>query len=341
MAAHMKISAHLDRGWDLCEKGDFGGAEKSARMILRLDKGAPEGYLLLGAIANGRGDPEAALAQFERAMEIDPSYLEPILHAAETCLCALDDAERACELAQLALEHTGDDPNLFADALLIKADAELSAGQDEAARATLSELPEDGLEDPGVHLRAGRLWLDLGAPARAERALRRVLDASSDDGDAWHALGMVAEARGVQREMVKCWRKVRELDLRDRRVPWALGEAAFEKIAEQALFELPERIRALLSNVPILVSDYPSLEIVAEGNDPRMMGFFSGVPYPEKSTLGGAAAHLDCIFLYQRNIERASRTKAEMLEEIRTTLLHETGHFFGLSERELEAIGLG
>ena len=123
--------------------------------------------------------------------------------------------------------------------------------------------------------------------------------------------------------------------------PWALAEDAFEKIAEHALAELPERILTLLANVPILVSDVPSLEIVAEGNDPRMMGFFSGVPYPEKTMIGGPPPHLDCIFLYQRNIERATRTHGEMLDEIRKTLLHETGHFFGLSEEDLEDIGLG
>jgi predicted Zn-dependent protease with MMP-like domain len=93
--------------------------------------------------------------------------------------------------------------------------------------------------------------------------------------------------------------------------------------------------------VPIIASDYPSVEIVAEGNDPRMMGFFSGVPYPEKSHVAGATPHLDCVFLYQRNIERMCRNHDELAREIRITLLHETGHFFGLSEEELDEMGLG
>ena len=84
-----------------------------------------------------------------------------------------------------------------------------------------------------------------------------------------------------------------------------------------------------------------SLEIVTDGGDPRMLGFFSGVPYPEQSNIAGAPPHLDRVFLYQRNIERYSRTNDEVEEEIRKTLLHETGHFFGLSEEELEAMGLG
>ncbi len=70
-----------------------------------------------------------------------------------------------------------------------------------------------------------------------------------------------------------------------------------------------------------------------------MMGFFSGIPYPEKGV--GTPPHLDCVFLYQGNIERYGRNADEVEQEIRKTLLHETGHFFGLTEEELEAMGLG
>ena len=72
-----------------------------------------------------------------------------------------------------------------------------------------------------------------------------------------------------------------------------------------------------------------------------MMGFFSGVPYPEKSNVAGAVPHLDCVFLYKRNIERVAQSPEEVRHEIRITLLHETGHFFALDEADLEALGLG
>jgi predicted Zn-dependent protease with MMP-like domain len=47
------------------------------------------------------------------------------------------------------------------------------------------------------------------------------------------------------------------------------------------------------------------------------------------------------VFLYQKNIERMVKTRDEAAREIRITLLHETGHFFGLSEEELDEMGLG
>jgi predicted Zn-dependent protease with MMP-like domain len=46
------------------------------------------------------------------------------------------------------------------------------------------------------------------------------------------------------------------------------------------------------------------------------------------------------IVLYQRNLERAARTRAELVEEVRITLVHEVGHFLGLSEDELYQRGL-
>ena len=335
------ISAHLDRGWDLIEKGDLVGAEKSARRILKLDKKAPEAYLLLGAAASARGDLEGAAAQYERAMEIDPDYVDPMLAAAEIYAFELDDPARAIALCEQALEAAAGDRAVEVDALLTRAEAELCAGQEAAARRSFGALGAGPLGEAATELRAGQLAIDLGDFATAAERLARTTGAPEVAADGWHALGLLAEERGDLRRMAECWLRTRELDRAASRPPWVVSEARFEEIAAEALAELPERIRQLLANVPILACDVPSKEIVAEGNDPRMMGFFSGVPWPEKSTLGGGAPHLDCIFLYQHNIERQSRTAAEMAEEIRTTLFHETGHFFGLDEDELDDLGLG
>ena len=56
--------------------------------------------------------------------------------------------------------------------------------------------------------------------------------------------------------------------------------------------------------------------------------------------LSGQPPHLECVLLFKRNIERDARTVEEVDQEIRTTLLHETGHFFGLDEEDLEGLGL-
>jgi predicted Zn-dependent protease with MMP-like domain len=70
-----------------------------------------------------------------------------------------------------------------------------------------------------------------------------------------------------------------------------------------------------------------------------VLGLFTGVPLPEVSALG-QAPHLEHVLLYRRNIERDAGSPEEAAEQIRITLLHETGHFFGMDEDDLADVGL-
>jgi predicted Zn-dependent protease with MMP-like domain/Tfp pilus assembly protein PilF len=335
-----EFSAHLDRGWDQLQAGNLAGARVAAHAALKLEPDAPDCYTLLGAIAAGRGDTDEALEQFARATELDPDFVDPVLHAAEVHIWPLADYDEAIRLCDQALDLAEEEEE-YLDALLLKTEAQIAKGDDAGARATLGELPPTSFGEPQLHLRAGRALLDLGDLDDAEHHLRLALEGDASLTDALHALGLVHEERGDAKKMVQTFIQVREADLKEPPPAWGVPRERFEELAQAAFDELPERIRNLLDNVPVLPSDYPALELVAEGNDPRMMGFFSGVPWPEKSAVLGAPPHLDCVFLYQRNIERVCRTPDEVEEEIRKTLLHETGHFFGLSEEELEAMGLG
>jgi predicted Zn-dependent protease with MMP-like domain len=334
------LAAELDRGWDLVERADFDGAERCANEILSLDPDCPEGVTLLGAVRQSHGDAAGALECYRRATELDPEFADPLLYAAEVLLETEGDADEAIRLCEEALERSSDE-ELLIDALLLKADAEICDELDDAAAETLEQLPDGPLGEPSYDLRAGELWLDLGDLERAQTYLERAVDDPACAAEAWHAIGRLEEAREDSAAMTRAWVKVRELDLGAPRVPWSMTEAEFEALAEHALGELPPRARGLLANVPVLVADYPTREFVDDGNDPRVLGFFSGVPYPEKSAMDGVTPHLDAIFLYQRNLEQASRSREELEVEIRHTLLHEAGHFFGMTEEDLEAIGLG
>lgn len=115
-----------------------------------------------------------------------------------------------------------------------------------------------------------------------------------------------------------------------------MKRAQFERLVEQALAELPARYRERLENVVVIVEDFP------RGRRPRrkgtgedlLLGEFVGIPRTEKSLFETAPP--DQIFLYQRNIEAICETEEEMREEVRLTVLHELGHYFGLEEDELE-----
>jgi tetratricopeptide (TPR) repeat protein len=334
------LAEHLDRGWDLFKENDLDGARISAQAALAEDPKSAEALTLLGAIAAAEGDEDAALDLYRRATALDDEYVAPLLYAAEILLWPRGEHEEALELIDRALENA-DEEDEFIDAVLLRTEALLDLGEhDDEALESLDELPPTQFPDASLHARAARCFLDLEVLDAAEDHYQQSIVLDPKNGDAYHGLGIVYEERDDTRAMVKAFLKVRELDLEEKPAIWTMNQDEFEKVAEEALAELPERIRLLLGNVPIVAADYPSIEIVAEGNDPRMLGFFSGVPYPEKQTMGGNP-HLDCVFLYQMNIERMCRTRAEAAKEIRTTLLHETGHFFGLSEDELEAMGLG
>jgi predicted Zn-dependent protease with MMP-like domain len=112
-----------------------------------------------------------------------------------------------------------------------------------------------------------------------------------------------------------------------------LSREEFDKLVEQAAAQLPRVFRERLANVVIMVEDVPPLHL--RRGDP-LMGIFHGVPMTEKSTFQTALP--DRIVIYQKNIEGTCRTEKQLRREIRLTLLHELGHYFGLEEEELHDI---
>ena len=116
-----------------------------------------------------------------------------------------------------------------------------------------------------------------------------------------------------------------------------MNRARFEQLVEQALRELPARYRELLENIVIVVEDYPRERPQApeaSGDEELLMGEFVGVPRTEKSVWEPGPP--DQVLLYQKNIEAVCESDDEIRDEVRVTLLHELGHYFGLEEDELE-----
>ena len=216
---------------------------------------------------------------------------------------------------------------------------QLGDGDAEAAEATLAELPPVELPNAALELRAADAFLEIEDHDRAAQHFEAASKLEPKNPDPIYGLGLVAEARGERAEMIAHFQRVRALDEKAAPAAWAVSTERLEELVEAALAELPERAQKLLENVPVMVEDLPSEEVLADGFDPRGLGLFAGVPFPEQSALSGPP-HLEAVFLFQRNIERVARSTAEVEQEIRTTLLHETGHFFGLDEDELAELGL-
>jgi predicted Zn-dependent protease with MMP-like domain len=330
----------LETGWSKLEAGDVAGARAAADQALALDAKSAEAHTLDGAVAAATDERERALAAFRRAMKLDAEAFEPAILAAEL-LAGEDDLEVALRAAGDALDRADEEED-FLDALLLKAELELALEDGDAAVQTLAEVPPADVElpDASYHVRVAGCLLDAdeldGAAAHAEAAARR----EPESADAHHLVGLVAEARGDDAGRLRAFQRVWELDRRAPAPPWTVPAARMEELARAALDELPARAQELLGNVPIVIEDYPPRALVDDGVDPRVLGLFSGVPYPEQSAIGGPTGHLECVQLFQRNIEREARTAEDAEREIRITVLHETAQFFGLDEDALEALGL-
>ncbi|MBX5489941.1 MAG: metallopeptidase family protein [Chloroflexi bacterium] len=128
-------------------------------------------------------------------------------------------------------------------------------------------------------------------------------------------------------------RLARPRRLRGRRV----SPARFERLVREALRELPPTFARRLENVAILIADRPSPEqLRALGLAPgeTLFGLYEGTPLAERGT-GYHLALPDRITIFRQPIIEACGSSREIKEEVRLTVIHELGHFFGLGDADL------
>ena len=119
-----------------------------------------------------------------------------------------------------------------------------------------------------------------------------------------------------------------------------MTRARFEHLVADALGMMPQSFRQALRNVAVIVEDAPAPELLDDvGIDPpdTLFGLYEGVPLPERDWTHGNALP-DRITLFQKPIEAASQNDNEIVVVIGETVIHEFGHYFGLSEEEIEEI---
>lgn len=114
----------------------------------------------------------------------------------------------------------------------------------------------------------------------------------------------------------------------------------FTRLVEEALAEIPRRFRAAMRNVAVVVEDEPPPHVLDEMEvEPgdTLLGLYQGTPLPERGW-GYGNTLPDRISIYQRPIEEACEDDEEIRDCIAETVIHEFGHYFGMSEEEIEEI---
>jgi predicted Zn-dependent protease with MMP-like domain len=119
-----------------------------------------------------------------------------------------------------------------------------------------------------------------------------------------------------------------------------MTRAAFERLVAEAITLIPARFRREMKNLALVVESEPSAELLEEMEiEPpdSLYGLYQGTPLPERTWDFGNALP-DRITLFQRPIEEDCDNEDDIRAVIGETLIHEVGHYFGLSEEEIEAI---
>jgi predicted Zn-dependent protease with MMP-like domain len=119
-----------------------------------------------------------------------------------------------------------------------------------------------------------------------------------------------------------------------------MTEERFRQLVEEALKEIPRRFRREMQNVAVVVEGEPSPEILEEMEiepDDTLFGLYQGTPLPERGWAFGNALP-DRISIYQKPIEEACEDDEEIRNCVAETVIHEFGHYFGMSEEEIEEI---
>lgn len=131
---------------------------------------------------------------------------------------------------------------------------------------------------------------------------------------------------------------------------YQMTDDEFEAAIDEALEELPPRFLKALDNVGIAMEDEPDedqLEQAEYGTEHEvtgeLLGLYEGLPLTERGESYGefGADVPDFITIFKGPHERSFDTRGQIVDEIKKTVVHEIGHYFGMSEEQLDRIGLG
>ncbi len=229
------------------------------------------------------------------------------------------------------------------EALAAEADTALEDGEYEIALGLFEDLLRQDPEHWGALLGRAECLHLLWRTDDALKAVRALAppDAEEDDPERIELEGMVLETLGRFEEADRLFAEAHRLAPEDFPLPTRLSAEDFKVMLDKVLASLPRVIREAVLEVPVLAEPKPAREVAEHepAINPEVLGLFVGTPVGQK--LRGGSGYGDVVLLFQKNLERAGRSRQEVSKEMKITLLHEYGHYLGFDEEELEHLGLG
>ena len=280
----------------------------------------------------------------ERAITADPKFVTAHLNRVELLIEELGEHEQAIEYCDRLL--AGRDPlprpdrATEAEVLYLKSKSLFYLDDLEGALFLVRRAIRVAPEVAVYRAFEGQICFELGRFEEARRRLERAVALDPESAHAVYHLGLVLERLGQGAEATRAFQQANGLDADHYSLPVAVDDAAFERVAAEALGDLPRSIREYVEHVPVLIRDFPEPELIERDNiSPQVLGLFIGVPRTE-AAVTAQARDVDRVILYKKNLEKVCRTHAELVEQIQVTVKHEIGHYLGLDEDDLERLGL-
>ncbi|GMU63222.1 MAG: hypothetical protein AMXMBFR34_49850 [Myxococcaceae bacterium] len=294
---------------------------------------------------------EAKLA-YSRALAIDPDSLEALAGAAHLYAVLLPSSRELDELGSVYAERglelaTSERDEEFALYFArVSAMAFNDIGQPEDALDRADWVLERKKGDPEALYERAVALFELCRFKEARAAFQLLVPDKERAAFAHHHLGLLLEREGKQQEADEHLGKARALDPLAFPEPVLLSKGDFGAELSEVLKALPPDMKKDLQSVPVEMEDLP-LEDDLVANEPPLsptiLGLFRGPPLgeacaPDPDAKPGTPCR--SIAVYRKNLSRAVKTREELIEQIRVTLLHEIGHLRGEDDYELAARGL-
>jgi predicted Zn-dependent protease with MMP-like domain/Flp pilus assembly protein TadD len=340
-----------DRYWDCLDQAmeaSHGGRTEEAlawlEEALKVHPGGAEAHNGRGEILWDEGRIDEALYEFERATATDPKFTAAHLNRAELLIEEFAEFELALEACDGLLAGRSDFPRpdrvLQAEIHYLKAKALFYLDDLEGSVFLVRRALKTSGDQPVYCAFEGQLLFELGRFEEARRVLEHAVSIDPDSAHAVYHLGLVLERLEGIKDTQPHLARANALDPEHYPLPVRVSEDFFGRAMEAALGNLPRSIREYIDNVPVLVEDFPSVELVQrESISPQILGVFIGVPRTQ-AVLTEQVPALDRIILFKRNLEKVCVDREDLVDQIEVTIRHEIGHYLGLDEDDIERLGL-
>jgi tetratricopeptide (TPR) repeat protein len=338
-------SSPLDAALDYLDEGKFPEALSCAAQASALEPDSAAAHAARGeALASLHRTAEAQVA-YARALAIDPGHPEGLLGAAHLYAVQLPSSREYDELGALYAERGLSQPEVSPELMprfaLVAAMALNDLGQAaEALQRASLVLAREPDNREAAYEKALALF-ELCRFAEAKAAFAGLVDDPERGAHAHYHLGLLLEREGKWKQARAHLERARALSPEDFPVPPTPSEEEFRKEVTRAVAALPEDMRKDLTGVPVRAEELPADEDLLSGEpplSPSILGLFRGPALSEPCD--GTETPCRSVALYRLNLARAVRTREELREQIKVTLLHEVGHLRGEDDEELAARGL-